>query len=481
MNDAARWARVCALFAAALETTSKEEREALIEAGDEPPDIKDEVRSLLIAHDMDDKFLALPALLAPGTLIGPYRIVRLIGRGGMGIVYLAEDTRLRRPVALKLLSPSLIGNEDQRERLRLEARAAAALTHPGIATVYALEEIDGQVVIVTEYIEGQTLRDELIPGPLPLPRALDTAFEIACAMAAAHERGIVHRDLKPENIMRTKSGTLKVLDFGLAKFDDAARELISATLTDPGQAAGTPPYMAPEQLLGGNVDFRTDQFAFGVMLYEITIGRHPFGGESLPSTIAHILASEPPQPPLTADGVSPELWKVISRCLQKDPAARYAKTADLVSELKSIQLGRPLQRPPGGDAFWWWKFHQIAAAIVYWAMIWPLWHVHRGVGRAGLFFFFATLAAVVVAANLRINLWFSSRVYPEQLEEQRADAGPWIRSADAAFVALLVTGGLLLPDSMAGWAAVLISVGIGVAVASLIIEPGTARAAFRKR
>ncbi len=509
MSDAERWARVGALFEAALEKTP-EQREALIRAANEPLDVQNEVRSLLASHDTAGEFLspptpALPA--APGTLIGPYRVVRVIGQGGMGIVYQAEDTRLQRPVALKLLSPALVGNEVQRERLKLEARAAAALTHPGIATVYALEDIDGQIVMVTEYLEGETLREELSAGRLPLDRALDAALEIARAMAAAHERGIVHRDLKPENILRTKSGTLKVLDFGLAKFDGAARELISMTLTEAGLVAGTPPYMAPEQLLGRVTDFRTDHFAFGVLLYEITTGRHPFGGQSLPSTIAHILAGEP-QAPLTDDGLPPQLWEFVSRCLQKEPAARYTTTQELVQQLEllrsatstpSTQKTVPTPNTPstgrtpgtvdtpgtlstsGGDAFWWWKFHQIAAAIVYWAMIWPVWHVHRAVGRGGLFFFFATLAAVVIAANLRIHLWFSSRVYPEQLDDQRADTGRWIRSADLAFVALLVSGGLLLPDSMAGWAAVLISVGIGVAVAFLIIEPGTARAAFRKR
>jgi serine/threonine protein kinase len=508
MTDADRWARVGALFAAALEK-SPAERDALIRTADEPLEVQNEVRSLLAAHEDAGEFLAPPAPsppAAPGTLIGPYRVVRIIGQGGMGIVYQAEDTRLQRPVALKLLSPAQIGNEMQRERLKLEARAAAALTHPGIATVYALEEFEGQIVMVTEYLEGQTLREEMASGRLPVDRALAAALEIARAMAAAHERGIVHRDLKPENILRTKSGVLKVLDFGLAKFDGAARELISKTLTEAGLVAGTPPYMAPEQLLGRATDFRTDHFAFGVVLYEITTGRHPFGGQSLPSTIAHILAGEP-RVPLTDEGLPAALWEFICRCLQKDPAARYASTPELVDQLellrsatstpstqeKVIAQSTPITRSApstsgiagtsgtsGGDAFWWWKFHQIAAAVVYWAMIWPVWHVHRSVGRAGLFLFFATLAAVVIAANLRIHLWFSSRVYPEQLDEQRADTGRWIRSADLAFVALLVTGGLLLPDSMAGWAAVLISVGIGVAVASLIIEPGTTRAAFRK-
>jgi serine/threonine protein kinase len=521
MSDADRWTHVCALFAAALEKT-REEREGLIAAANEPPDVKDEVRALLAAHDKASAFLLTPTpapLLAQGTLIGPYRVMRFIDEGGWGRVYLAEDTRLHRRVALKLLRPEHVSNDVQRERLKLEARAAAALSHPGIATVYALDEIDGQIVMVSEYVEGETLRKELNGGRLPLDRALDAALDIARAMEAAHQGGIIHRDLKPENIKRTKSGTLKVLDFGLAKVDAPAGELISKTLTEDGFAVGTPPYMAPEQLRGGDVDCRADHFAFGVMLYEMTMGRHPFGGRSMASRIAQILEGQP-QPPTADDALPSDLWEFMSRCLQKERGARYATTRDLVGQLELLRsttstpstqktvatpsptiqttastpstpstpsipstLGMPATPviTGGGDALWWWKFHQFAAAVVYSVMMWPVWHVHRAIGRGGLFFFSATLAAVVVAAILRFHLYFSSRVYPEQLEERRGETRWWIRSADVAFVVMLVTGSQLLPDSMAGWAALLLSVGIGAAIAFLIIEPGTARAAFRKR
>jgi hypothetical protein len=354
---------------------------------------------------------------------------------------------------------------------------------------------------------------------MPAARALDAAAAIARAMAAAHERGIVHRDLKPENILRTRDGALKILDFGLAQFDGTARELISMTLTEAGLVAGTPPYMAPEQLLGRATDFRTDHFAFGVLLYEMAAGRHPFGGQSLPSTIARILAA-PPEAPPRDDRLPSEVWEIVDRCLQKDPADRYASTQELVHAIESARSRTPeppSHRPsapehpshrtsapehlthrtepdapdalvapdapvaPLAPAFWWWQFHQLAAACVYWGMVWPAWHVHRDIGRGGLFFFFATLAAVVVSANLRIHLWFSSRVYPEHLPAQRSDTNRWIRFADCAFVVLLVAGGLLLPEERAGWAALLISVGIGISVAFLIIEPATARAAFNDR
>ena len=523
MSAAERWARVGALFDAALQTSAAE-RAAMVRASGEPADVQDEVLSLLATHDQADAFLnTQPALegrgfstamapgfttalppevsppLSPGTLLGTYRIKRILGEGGMGVVYLAEDTRLHRQVALKLLSPNRAAHPKQRERLKQEARAAAALTHPGIATIYALEEIDAQLVIVSEYLDGETLRVEIERGALPAARALDSSIAIARAMAAAHERGIVHRDLKPENILRTSDGTLKILDFGLAQFDDAARDLASLSrLTEAGVVAGTPPYMAPEQLLGRPIDARADQFAFGVLMYELHTGRHPFGGQSLPSTIARILGGEPS--PLERDGEIPDgVWRIIERCLQKDPWARFNSTAVLVLALEALRdapastssTGTVAPSHPGtvapaagsdaaAGALWWWRFHQLAAALVYWAMVWPVWHIHRDIGRGGLFLFFATLAAVIVSANLRFHLWFSSRVYPEDLAGQRAEIGRWIRWADCAFVFLLVAGGLLLPETRAGWAALLLSFGIGSAVAFLIIEPATARAAFRK-
>jgi predicted Ser/Thr protein kinase len=527
MTSADRWARIGALFDAAVEKRPAE-REAVVRASAEPRDIQDEVLSLLAAHDTADDFLATPparsAAARPESLasygetspkrrrfqsreggpaqpalpaqLGHYRIHRIVGEGGMGIVYQAEDTRLHRIVALKLLSPSLAGDQRQRERLKQEARAAAALTHPNIATVYALEEIDDHIAIASEYVDGESLRSEIDRGPIPSARALDIAIDIARALAAAHERGIVHRDLKPENIICTREGVLKIVDFGLAQFAGTARELVSMTLTDTGMVAGTPPYMAPEQLLGQPTDFRTDHFAFGVVLYELLTGRHPFGGKSLPSTIARILAVdiEPPAPDSNLRG---PVWDIVRRSLEKNASARFASSQELVAALTSVQTASASARPAppasyggtslqtgasSGDigAQWWWHFHQLAAATIYWGMVWPAWHVHRSIGRAGLFFFFAMLAAVVVSANLRIHLWFSARVYPQDLAQQRADTYRWIRAADCAFVALLVAGGLLLPEDRAGWAALLISVGIGSAVAFLIIEPATTRAAFRR-
>lgn len=259
------WSRVEALFAAAV-ALPPAERAAFVASSDAPEELRNEVLSLLASHDEAGDFLekpppdetpgletptaeaeAEPPLLPEGVLIGQYRIGQLLGAGGMGVVYEAYDTRLHRRVAVKSLSPRFSREARQRERLKQEARAAAALTHPGIATVYALEEFDSQLFIISEYLDGETLRLILERKRMPAGTAVATGLEIARAMAAAHERGIVHRDLKPENIICTSGGALKILDFGLAQFEGPARDLVSMSrITEPGLVAGTPPYMAPE-------------------------------------------------------------------------------------------------------------------------------------------------------------------------------------------------------------------------------------------
>ena len=250
------------------------------------------MESLLASHASSGGFLEVPAWgVAPelmfseetvtlaGRMVGPYRVLNEIGRGGMGIVYAAEDTRLDRRVALKALPPDYSADTARRERLRREARAAASLTHPSIATIYALEEIDGTLYIVSELVQGHTLRDELRGGPLRPPQLQSTLLQIAEALSAAHAQGIVHRDLKPENIMRAADGRVKVLDFGLARA--AAPDGRTMTrLTEAGNAPGTPGYMAPEQLSGGTIDARTDVFAFGVLIAELATGEHPFGPDT---------------------------------------------------------------------------------------------------------------------------------------------------------------------------------------------------------
>ena len=476
--EADRWQRVGALFDRAI-ATPVPDRLSLVRSSAEPRDVQDEVLALLKSHDGSDGFLDPPSLLDPGAQVGSYRIERILGRGGMGVVYLAHDTRLHRAVALKALPPHLFRDDRMRARLRQEARAAAALSHPSIATVFALEEIGDQIFIASEYLEGRTLRQEISAGLLPQPRALEIARAIAVALQAAHERGIVHRDLKPENVILTSSGGVKILDFGLAQFDVAAQDLASVTrLTDPGVIAGTPPYMAPEQLLGQPTSARTDQFAFGVLLYELLTGRHPFGSGGLPTTIARTIATEPD----SAD-VPAELWQIISRAIEKNPDDRFASTKDLVDALIAPS-GTPGTIGTSGTvgtrvhAIGWWQTHQLIVALGYWFMVYPAWAVHKWTGRYGVLAFLATLAIVIVGGNVRLHLWFTARTYPEQLRAHLASIGRLVRVADVAFSLIMIATGLVVADDHTGWGALFVSFGLGAALAFLVIEPTTARAAF---
>jgi serine/threonine protein kinase len=477
------------LFDQAL-STPPPERAVLVRASGEPADVQDEVLSLLKSHDASEGFLEPASLLEPGSHVGQYRIERILGRGGMGVVYLARDTRLHRHVALKSLPPHLFRDPRMHARLKQEARAAAALSHPSIATVYALEEIGNQIFIASEYLEGRTLREEIAAGRVDGARAVAIAVDVARALAAAHERGIVHRDLKPENIIITGKGAVKVLDFGLAQFDVAAEDLSSVSrLTDSGTMAGTPPYMAPEQLLGKPTSARTDQFAFGVMFYEMLTGRHPFGSGPLPATIAKVLSSE-----IEPGNFSEAHWAIIHVATQKNPDHRFASMNELLNALSTPSLGTPgtlgteaptLRHPGtvrtiGTLSANWWERHQLIVALSYWLMVWPTWHVREWIGRYGSLVFLAALAVVIVGGNIRLHLWFTSRTYPSELNEQRANVAQWVRAADILFAVIMLATGLAIAGDHTGWGALFISFGIGAALAFTIIEPTTARAAFKR-
>jgi serine/threonine protein kinase len=487
--EAERWQRVGALFDRAL-ATPPPHRLDVVRTSTEPADVQEEVLALLQSHEGSDGFLEPPSILEPGATIGAYRIERILGRGGMGVVYLAHDTRLHRPVALKSLPPHFFRDDRMRARLRQEARAAAALSHPSIATVFALEEIGDQIFIASEYLDGPTLREELGKGLLPIDRALEIARAIASALAAAHARGITHRDLKPENIILC-SGAVKVVDFGLAQFDVSAQDLASVTrLTESGVIAGTPPYMAPEQLLGQPTSTRTDQFAFGVLLYELLTGRHPFGSGALPTTIARTIATEPDP----ADVPLP-LWEVIERAIQKNPDERFESTSDLVDaltlatperssvpkRLSALSTPRTLTTPrteSAKRAFRWWRIHQLIVAWTYWSMVFVAWHVHTWTGRWGILTFFATLIIVIVGANTRFHLSFTASTYPDLLAKQRASIGRLVYAADIAFALIMIATGLVIAGDHTGWGAVMVAFGLGSAIGFLVIEPTTARAAF---
>jgi serine/threonine protein kinase len=516
--DAERWKVLNDLFHGALGIDPARRSPWLDEACGGDQALRAEAVSLLDAHARAGDFIEAPAahVLAAesavpgepagepdplvGRQIGQYRILEKLGQGGMGVVYLAEDTRLGRTVAIKALRPTATHDSRQRERLRREAQTAAALSHPGIAMVYALEEFGDDLYIVGEYVPGRTLREELADGPLPIARVIDTAVDVARALAAAHEHGVVHRDLKPENIIRSRDGRLKILDFGLARSRDGSLGSApgAVRLTETGAILGTPAYMSPEQLRGEDVDFRADVFAFGVLMYELTTGVHPFAGSSSASTIVNVLESRPPDIVSLQPSSPPALDAIVLRCLEKDPAGRFGATRDLVRALEDLRrdparpvVERPVRHIPIGlnqeasgvqNPLWWWQFHQLIAGLIYTAMLVPLWLVLPWLPtRAwGLIVFFAGVVAGFSATTLRLHLWFTSRVYPAEWAAQRNRTSGWIRLADSLFVALLGMAGLAILSDHQGTGSFFIAVAVATLIAFTVVEPATTRAAFRK-
>jgi Tol biopolymer transport system component/tRNA A-37 threonylcarbamoyl transferase component Bud32 len=282
--------------------------------------------------------------LAPGSKLGPYDVISLIGAGGMGEVYRARDPRLNREVAIKVLPADRVGDNERRRRFVQEAHAASALNHPHIVTIYEIESADGIDFIVMEYVRGKSL-DALIPRHgMRLGEVLRIAIPVADALAAAHARGIVHRDLKPANVIVSTDGTVKVVDFGLAKLaGDASAEEGDSThtahvaLSAPGTIAGTAPYMSPEQAIGGPVDARSDIFSFGAMLYEMVTGVRAFRGGPTADTVSAVLHSQPTPPSTIIAGVPTDLEKIILRCLRKDRERRFQYIADARVALQDVK------------------------------------------------------------------------------------------------------------------------------------------------
>jgi serine/threonine protein kinase len=401
----------------------------------------------------------------------------------MGIVYLAHDTRLDRPVAIKMLAPKYTRDAQQRERLKREARAAARLSHADIATVYSLEEFDDSVCIVSEYVQGLTLRQSMSQGKLPFDQVLDIAIQTARGLMAAHEEGIVHRDLKPENVIRTESGVVKILDFGLARIEPREGIAANPRLTQSGIFLGTPAYASPEQLMGSVVDRNSDIFSFGIMLFEMASGRHPFKGADTMSLIAHILDADAPNLSQSSPSIPSGFARIVLKCLKKNPSERYASTRDLLAEMEKL-LDAPGENPavPSTEPLWWWQFHQACAGFGYYAMLYPLWRVKAWMGGIeGSVLFFPALIAVGIAANLRLHLWFTSRYYMSELAEHRRKVAPWIRGADCLFVSMLAICAIRLHTLHAIIATLLMAVAIGTLVAFLLIEPVTTRAALDRQ
>ncbi len=282
--------------------------------------------------------------LTPGTRLGTYDITALLGAGGMGEVYRARDTRLGRDVAIKVLPDSVASHADRLARFEREARSIAALNHPNVVTLYAIEEASGVRFLSMELVEGQTLDRLVTPGGLPVPRVLDLATPLADALVAAHEKGVVHRDLKPGNVMVTRQGRVKVLDFGLAKLasqdsglEATQAETVAAPISTVGQAVGTVPYMAPEQLRGEAVDARTDLFSFGVMLFELVSGRRPFGGATSAEVSSAILRDPPAPLEQVRTDLPRDVARIIGRCLEKDPERRFQTAKDVRNELDLVR------------------------------------------------------------------------------------------------------------------------------------------------
>ena len=282
----------------------------------------------------------------PGTRLGSYEVSSLLGAGGMGEVYRAHDTRLGRDVALKVLLGEVSADPDRRRRFESEARSASALNHPNIVTVYDIGTHESTLYVAMELVEGRTLRELIVAEALPSRKLLDLAVQIADGLAKAHAAGIVHRDLKPENLMVTRDGYVKILDFGLAKLIEPARDskelsalatMAAAPATQPGTVLGTAGYMSPEQASGADVDFRSDQFALGAILYEMSTGRRAFQRKTGAETLVAIIREEPESIGQVNPGTpAPARW-IVERCLAKDPEERYASTKDLARDLRSVR------------------------------------------------------------------------------------------------------------------------------------------------
>ena len=492
--DPMRWPRVRDLVEAALELTPAARR-AWVEAacGDDTA-LRDDVQRLLDADartglaleapvNVADAFDERPdqASLKPGDQVGNYVIDQELARGGMGVVYRAWDSRLERWVALKALSPALPADLQARDRLHREARAAGKLSHESIATIYALEEVDADLFLVSEFVSGKTLRARLNEGRVPVRESVEILLGVARGLAAAHDQGIVHRDLKPENVMLTSGGRVKVVDFGIASVGGASG------LTRTGVVLGTPGYMSPEQINGQPADPRSDVFSLGVLLYELVGGRPPFGDTASWTVVSAVLEREPLPLGQVVDGVPAALERVVTTCLAKAPDARYPHASGLVFALEPVlaELLSPSRqaeprvtgadvRPPDADARWWLQFHQLAASATLALLMIPAWklmgHLPRLPGRL------LVMTLLILAAGIgtmRLHLWFTARHDGAGLSHEVQRVVPWLRWSNRLFALVLALGGASVVDQAPELAAVCLACAAGNLVAGEVIEPAT--------
>jgi Tol biopolymer transport system component len=355
-----RWKLICGIFNSAIDLSPKDRAEFLAKACQNDSDAIAEVESLIAAHERDGSFVvdssrrAMSGFLKDflddelvelkiGQTIGPYQVTQFITSGGMGQVYLAHDPRLDRNVALKILPSPLTNDADRLRRFEQEARAASALNHPNIITIYEIQEVDSVLVIATEFIEGTTLRERLNSGPLELKQTLNISIQIADALSAAHKAGIIHRDIKPENIMIRPDGYVKVLDFGLAKLTTPQSvNLLSQSETRKietglGLILGTVGYMSPEQARGLDIDTRSDIFNLGAVIYEMVSGRKAFSGETSSDVFAAVLDAEPESLSRIVPDTPAELLRILTKALKKNREERYQNVKDLLLDLRSLK------------------------------------------------------------------------------------------------------------------------------------------------
>lgn len=354
-----RWQQIQSLFSSALEVDLSEREGFLQQVCEGDAELIQEVQSLLAAHEQPGSFMEKSAFelgmqmlndeqtnLQSSTL-GHYKIIKPIGSGGMGEVFLAEDPRLGRKVAIKLLPRSLVEDPSRIYRFQQEARAASSISHPNIAHIYEIGVDAGYHFTSMEFIDGITLRRLMVQRRLELTEALNIALQVGTALVAAHTSGIIHRDIKPENIMIHRDGHIKVLDFGLAKLTDRMNEhwnattVIDAVDTQPGMIMGSPAYMSPEQARGLEVDARTDIWSLGIVLYEMVTGWTPFHGSTNMDVLASVLKEEPTPLIEHIDNASPGLGKVLKKMLSKDKDERYLSSSDMIVDLQN--LARSLQ------------------------------------------------------------------------------------------------------------------------------------------
>ena len=419
-----------------------------------------------------------------GTAVGPYQIVRQLGAGGMGVVWLAEDTRLQRKVALKTVKGADADTTEGRQRLMREARAAATLNHPNIATVHDVLDVDGQVVVVFEYVEGDTLATRLQRGPLSVAESVEVTWQLADALAAAHVQGVIHRDLKPANVVLGPDGRAKVLDFGIARLVPAGADMsVSAPGTLGGGLVGTPGYAAPEQYLSRNVDGRADLYALGVMLFEMVSGRRPFPGSDALQLATAIVTEAAPKLASTEVFVPPPLADLVQRLLEREPSRRPASGEEVLVALSPIRdtESSPIarrtillrQRVPTGTLI----AAALTLAVVAGFVMWLQWRARplgpeapvvavlpltNSSGDTANDYLGAGLAESLITSLASVpRVTVLSRSAVEESRQQNPDRASFVRSLDASYIVtgsvqsvgerLRVTLNLERPDASVAW------------------------------